>query len=215
MGQAESSAPIIDVTYDELTYQALQKELNSQQVSFTPNRPTSILQRATMDIFGSILVYAATFIVCDLMRTMKSGTWTGLPWMIFGPWYALTGAPHITKIIGRDYPLVSTVLGDIRDFFGSKFMSVSDCDKQYQSDLTSCRNKDYSGWQHFWNDTEEECEQEAGYDRTECIQNTPTVQNCYHQIDKLIEECEESGKDHNYCKQLYDNDWNDCLIQNL
>ena len=92
------TTPIVEVYYDELTYEMLKEEIYSEQIQVSTNRPSSPLQRLTQDIFGLLALYGLTFVVCDLLRTMKTGNWTSLVWMFIGPWKSLTGAPLITKL---------------------------------------------------------------------------------------------------------------------
>lgn len=101
MGQAlsgEPAAPIIDVGYEELTYRMLQEEMNSEKLTFTPNRPQSFVQRFFMDLFGGLLLYGGTFIVCDLLRAACTGEWTRLEWMFLGPWNYITGSPLLHRL---------------------------------------------------------------------------------------------------------------------
>lgn len=83
---------------DEMIYENIIKEEYKNQINFQPNKPSSPLSRAFSDLLGAGLIYAGTFLICDIVRTLKTGSWTGLYWMILGPWNYITGSPIITRI---------------------------------------------------------------------------------------------------------------------
>ena len=167
MGQSLSSPdpPIIDVGYDELTYQMLEKEMRSEQLQFNPNRPQSIIQRTFMDFFGSVLIYAGCFVVCDVMRTMATGHWTNLYWMFLGPWNAITGAPLLHKVT------------HIFDAHQNHERQLTHCENAYSAKLTKCDLEEVlDGFT-----TARDCRTHAKMDYFNCYLNSSECQSCINE----------------------------------
>ena len=102
---ADSSAPIVivydsDVTYnqattqmadsgvyDKLTFELLMDETKQNKLKVQSNKPNGPIDRLLSDVLGLVVLYATTFLFCDLYRTWKTGRWTRLMWM-FLIWFA-------------------------------------------------------------------------------------------------------------------------------
>lgn len=164
MGQGPSypEPPIIDVGYEELTYQMLEKEMRSEKLQFNPNRPQGVIQRVFMDFFGSVLIYAACFVVCDAMRTMKTGNWTNMYWMFLGPWNALTGAPLLHKIT------------HIFDAHQNHSRQLTHCENAYNAKLDKCDLQSVLDGFAAGRD----CRTEANMDYFNCYLQSGECQSC-------------------------------------
>lgn len=92
------AAPIVDVNYDQLTYELLRKEYIEEQVDDKQQRrrsrrPSGPVNRILTDVLGLFFMYAVTFVICDMIQVMVTGKWTRLEWIILGPWNYVTGMP--------------------------------------------------------------------------------------------------------------------------
>lgn len=165
----EQGAPIIEVNYDELTYELLKKEYDEQYVQVERNTPNGPVQRILIDVFGLAVVYAFTFVVCDLIRTFKTGQWTRLLWMVLGPYLKFTKAPIIHKI--------AHFLGLDGDFSPQ----VTRCRDNYESDVVSCGLHPVPPSQF------RACMVEAQSNEADCIEATPEYQQCVDDYNAAIQ----------------------------
>lgn len=119
---AEDDVPYIIVYNPELTYSAIHRrqmetKIEKQNIA-QKNKPTyTTIQRLLVDIVGPIIIYAGTFIVCDMFNTVSTGQWTSITRMITGLW---------------DYR--HNILTDFRQFILNTLQELAgntvDCDKK-------------------------------------------------------------------------------------
>lgn len=185
---ANSSAPIVivydnDVTYnqattqmsdsgmyDKLTFELLMDETKQNQLKVETNRPNGPVDRLLSDVLGLIVLYATTFLFCDLYRTWKTGRWTSLVWMFLGPWNALTGAPLLHKI------------SSVFDSHGKG--TIQNCENSYSVALKKC---DLEVLDH---QSASQCRAQAQRDYQNCYMATPEFQECFSETQSLCEkEC--------------------------
>lgn len=85
-------------TYYELSEQ-MQKDLN--KIMKSEKKPQSLEQRAVVDITTAVLLFVFTFLACDLVRAAKTGLWTPIYWLWWGPWEWITRGhtPIFTKLV--------------------------------------------------------------------------------------------------------------------
>lgn len=159
MGQVVSTPPptLVEVSYDELTYEALQKQARLDKFTYAPNRPKGIVSRVAVDIFGGVLLYAATFVICDVMRALSTGHWTKVYFMFLGPWNALTGAPLLHRF---------TQVFDTR---GPG--TIQHCEDQYSVALKKCDLEYLSG-------EGGQCHADATAQYQNCYETSPECQQC-------------------------------------
>jgi len=188
MGQPLSTPadpPVVEVNYDELTYELLLKEYKQDQldehVNF--NKPQSILGRVAQDSIGAILLYIGTFVVCDLINMAYTGRWTRLRWMVLGPYNYITGAPLLHNI--------THIFDNIDD---NTSPAVSHCENQYDIASKACWVDDgiFTGFLE-----KKECQDQVDADYNACIQATPDYRNC---IDSVCYSWDSSGRDPQTCE---------------
>lgn len=124
MGQAESSPPLVEVQYDKLTYEELTKETRKSMMGADRNTPSGPIARVGMDLFGAVLLYFGTFVVCDLIRSISTGRWTHLIWSVLGPWNYFTGSPLLHRVT------------HIFDHVGGN--KLQRCEEKYSAALRKC-----------------------------------------------------------------------------
>lgn len=165
----ESAVPIIEVDYDELTYELLKKEYDEQYVQVQRNTPNGPLQRILIDVFGLAVVYAFTFVVCDLIRTFKTGQWTRLIWMVLGPYMKITSAPLIHKI--------------------AHFLGL---DGDFSPQVTRCRDNYENAWVkcglHPAPSQYRDCMAQADADEQSCIAATSEYQQCVDNYNEVLDQ---------------------------
>lgn len=130
---AEDDVPYIIVYNPELTYSAIHRrqmetKIEKQNIA-QKNKPTyTTIQRLLVDIVGPIIIYAGTFIVCDMLNTISTGNWTSLTRMFTGLW---------------DYR--HNVLTDFRQFILNTLQELAgntvDCDKKRNYGYDYCETK--------------------------------------------------------------------------
>lgn len=192
---ANSSAPIVivydnDVTYnqattqmsdsgmyDKLTFELLMDETKQNQLKVETNRPNGPVDRLLSDVLGLIVLYATTFLFCDLYRTWKTGRWTSLVWMFLGPWNALTGAPLLHK------------LTKLFDHVDEKSRAVNRCDSKYQSAKNLCGAKNAPILFGSSNEEYDECMSDASNAHTACIESTPDFKECMDNAESKNQYC--------------------------
>lgn len=157
MGQAPSSPPLVEVSYDQLTYEALQKEAKKEMFTYQPNRPSGLEQRIGADLFGLVLLYAATFVACDVMRAMITGHWTRIYWMFLGPWNYVTGSPLLHRFT------------DVFDTRGPG--TLTHCEDAYELAMKKCDLEYVTG-------SGSQCHAQATADYQACYENSPECQTC-------------------------------------
>ncbi len=194
-----NSPPIIDVYIEDMIYEELVKD----QLKIDTNRPTSPINRVVTDVLGFGLVYAGTFLVCDIIRTLKTGEWTRLYWMFLGPWNYITGTPLIRRF---------------HDQFGRK-TTAQDCteaylDAQYEAtwgdnrywetpeqtlptfDMTQQMEQNARDYKACMEQTREGfagegCYQDAEAKFVDCFNNTQDMNNCTDKLDIDAKNCED------------------------
>ena len=196
------------VNYDKLTYELLLDEEKQSELKVSRNTPNGPIDRLLSDVLGLAIIYAGTFILCDLFRTFKKGRWTSLAWMFLGPWNTITGAP---------------ILHRISDLFGavdSRSYAVSRCQSKYATAQKECSVGILDlGW---WDDVKEfdDCMYSAEVNYQTCMENTPDFQQCQRQAEDSVSDgwgtyCDEQGDDNPTCYHiLATNDYSetqDCL----
>lgn len=154
--------PIVEVYYDELTYEMLKEEMYSEQIQVNTNRPQSALQRLTTDVFGLAALYAITFLACDILRTLKDGEWTSIVWMVIGPWKALTGAPLISRLLNN--------LG-----YAGHSKDVVKCRSEYEDAVLECQKQNVFRPLELQN-----CCDAAMSTQQSCIADTEEYQECVY-----------------------------------
>ena len=154
MGQAESAPPVVEVNYEELTYELLLEESKEDDFTVNTRKPDTFIQRIFTDLFGSLFLYMGTYVICDFMKTVKTGKWSRLVWAFLGPWNALTGMPLIHKLaqVKEDRP-------------------VKKCDRDYYEAATKCAFTNLP-----WD--ADDCIAQAEAERTRCIKNTDKYDEC-------------------------------------
>lgn len=173
---ADSSAPIVivydsDVTYnqattqmadsgvyDKLTFELLMDETKQNKLKVQSNKPNGPIDRLLSDVLGLVVLYATTFLFCDLYRTWKTGRWTRLMWMFLGPWNALTGAPLLHKITS------------VFDSHGKG--TIQNCEKSYSFALKKCDVDILDG------QSASQCRANAQRDYQNCYMATDEFQEC-------------------------------------
>lgn len=66
---------------------------------YESNRPNGIVNRIFADVFGVLGLYFMLFVLSDFTRViLKGGSFYGLRWLFFGPYYYITEAPLLTRI---------------------------------------------------------------------------------------------------------------------
>lgn len=163
MGQAESSPPLVEINYDELTYELLLEESKEQdrEESYNPRKPQSLVQRLIMDSLGLFLLYIGTYVVCDLLKTLATGNWSRLIWAFLGPWDYVTGMPlyHKIKNAYQESP-------------------AKRCDFKYYEQAVKCSLTNLP-----WD--ADDCYAAANRRRTECIEQTDEYQTCASEMEEL------------------------------
>ena len=182
--------PVVYVYDDEQTYSSLYNERESLLDVTTRVDRKSPLERLISDLVGGAFIYFGTFILCDLIRTFREGTWTPLYWSIWGPYRYLTGAPILTRIIKRmdketcqdkyedylddcegrgfDPPLIN-ILNHIKEWNVGD-LTESECENVGQIRLIHCQNKGMQG------DTKEMmCQRQADNELIQYIQEPHSV----------------------------------------
>ena len=193
------------VNYDKLTYELLLDEEKADQFTVTKSTPQGPVDRLLTDVLGLAIIYAGTFILCDLFRTFKKGRWTSLAWMFLGPWNALTGAPILHKI--------SDVFGAV----DSRSYAVSRCQSKYETDKKVCVVPFQSGYASY-----DECMYNAELNYQTCMESTPDFQQCQRQSEESTNYttgvgryCDQQGDDNPTCYQIHTGDdfaeTQDCL----
>lgn len=187
------------VNYDKLTYELLLDEEKADKFTVTKSTPQGPVDRLLTDVLGMAIIYAGTFILCDLFRTFKKGRWTSLAWMFLGPWNALTGAPLLHKI---------TRLFDKVD---GKSYAVNRCQSKYETAQKECSlgRLDFG-----WDDKDEyySCMTTAEMDYQACMEGTPDFQQCERQAEDTANEyghgtyCDQQGDDNPTCYQIQTTD---------
>lgn len=176
--QSNQPAPYVDVYMDEIIYEDLQEYKYDNYVTKDANKPDSILGRVMTDLLGLTVVYAATFIVCDVVRTMSTGQWTRWYWMFLGPWNFVTGTPGAKKL---------------HELFGWN-VTTTDCDKGYYDGIDDCVN----GGTIFYSSNAPpdsgtyECTNDVIDDYTACMNSTKAGfegTGCQTQEDAALSDC--------------------------
>lgn len=66
---------------------------------YQSNKPDSIVNRVFVDLFGVFGLYIMLFILSDFTRVvLTGGSFYGLKWLFWGPYYYFTGAPLLTRL---------------------------------------------------------------------------------------------------------------------
>lgn len=66
---------------------------------YESNRPSGIVNRIFADVFGVIGLYLMLFILADFTRVvLMGGSFFGIKWLFWGPYYFITKAPLLTRI---------------------------------------------------------------------------------------------------------------------
>lgn len=160
------------INYDKLTYQMLLQEDKKNQLKVQDNSPNGIIDRVLSDVLGLVVLYAGTFIMCDLYRTWRTGRWTQIVWMFIGPWNALTGAPLLHKI------------SDLFDSHGagSGKPGIRRCEDAYTLALKKCDVDVILGGSHG------ECQAAAQRNYQNCYTSSSEFADCYQQT---LADCED------------------------
>ena len=175
------------INYDKLTYELLLDEEKANKFTVTKTKPMGPVDRLLTDVLGMAIIYAGTFILCDLFRTFKKGRWTSLAWMFLGPWNAITGAPLLHKIT------------KVFDSVDSQSYAVSRCQSKYDTAQKVCRAK------FPFDGSLDDCLYSAEVNYQTCMENTPDFQQCERQAEDSTDAyghgtyCDEQGDDNPTC----------------
>lgn len=174
------------VNYDKLTYELLLDEEKADQFTVTKSTPQGPVDRLLTDVLGLAIIYAGTFILCDLFRTFKKGRWTSLAWMFLGPWNALTGAPLLHRI------------SHLFDKVDDRSFAINRCQDKYDNRYKKCRAENH-GLTPEDNQEYQACvdAEEANY--TACIKATPDYRECTQDL---------GDGTYTYCIDYYDDHGN-------
>ena len=182
------------VNYDKLTYELLLDEEKADQFTVTKSTPQGPVDRLLTDVLGLAIIYAGTFILCDLFRTFKKGRWTSLAWMFLGPWNALTGAPLLHRI------------SHLFDKVDDRSFAINRCQSKYETAQKKCSVQYYlgildsvlgSGWDN--RDEYDSCMTTAEMDYQTCIKATPDYKECTQDL---------GDGTYTYCIDYYDDHGN-------
>lgn len=172
------SAPIVEVDYDQLTYELLLEAEKKSELHVETNRASSPMERIFSDVFGLLGLYIITFLVCDLLRTLKTGNWSSLMWIVLGPYKYVTGAPMITKIAEK----MIDKRGD----------PVSHCQTLRDDAKSACKEGSFllPGPFHVGTggDDYDECMQKADDAYADCIEGTPQYSQCVNDTNAVYDE---------------------------
>ena len=157
------AAPIITVWDDQTTYEKFEAEVRkySLQRDISENRPQGPLDRLLTDTLALSVIYGCTFIVCDALRSLVTGDWTSLIWMLLGPWDYLTGMPilsHVAEMLGWD---------------DSYSPAVNRCHKKFETAQKECFAGSIANPLAYG-----DCIQAALDQETSCIQGTDEYAEC-------------------------------------
>lgn len=180
------------INYDKLTYELLLDEEKANKFTVTKTKPMGPVDRLLTDVLGMAIIYAGTFILCDLFRTFKKGRWTSLAWMFLGPWNAITGAPLLHKIT------------KVFDSVDSRSYAVSRCQSKYETAQKECS---LGRLDLGWDDRKDydDCMYSAEVNYQTCMENTPDFQQCERQAEDSTDAyghgtyCDEQGDDNPTC----------------
>ncbi len=160
MGQTESSPPIVEVQYDELTYRELEKQSRKPMMGTNRSAPKGPMMRIGVDLLGMVLIYFGTFVVCDLVRSISTGRWTHLYWSILGPWNYVTGAP----LLHRATHIFDHVSGN----------KLQRCEEKYSAALRKCDAEYILGGLGAGG----QCHADATAAYQSCYENSPECKQC-------------------------------------
>lgn len=182
------SGPVIYVYESDDTYDSMYKERQSlsEVTTKSERRHKTPLGRIISDLLGGMFIYFGTFILCDLIRTVREGQWTPLYWSIWGPWRYVTGAPLVHWVkqhIGRD-PI--------------------SCQEGYDAMYQDCYMYDLEEADHDHEDNHEKEGREAVIDMTNALiamgfpiaydyGNRSAVDACYSIADIYLIRCQNKG----------------------
>ena len=157
------AAPIITVWDDQTTYDKFEAEVRKYSIhrDISENRPQSPLDRLLTNTLALSVIYGCTFIVCDALRSLVTGDWTSLVWMILGPWDYITGIPIMTKV------------GEMLGWDDDYSPAVNRCHKKFENAQKEC----------FFGSIADplvygDCIQNALDEETSCIQSTDEYSDC-------------------------------------
>ncbi len=158
--------PVVYVYEGDETYDSMyeERESFSEVTTKSERQHKSPLQRIISDCLGAVFIYFGTFILCDLIRTVREGQWTPLYWSIWGPYRYLTGAPLITRILRNREPKTcqdkyddylkdcknDEILGPVAQILDYMFdddrkFTDAECENMAQIKLIHCQNKGMQG----------------------------------------------------------------------
>lgn len=123
----------------------IDKTLNKEY--YQSQRPTSIINRVFVDLFGVVGLYLMLFVLCDFTRVViKGDSFFGLKWLFWGPYYYITDAPLLTRIWESKKFLkdLSEVRNDA-DFVWPDEKSCTQIGNAYAQD---CQHEKNSGKKH-------------------------------------------------------------------
>jgi len=160
--------PIVEVNYDELTYEMLVRaQADENRDDRRARRPSGPIDRIVTDLLGAVVLYFATFVVCDIIRTIYTGRWTKLIMSVLGPWNALTGAPLLHKFT------------KIFDHVTSSSRAIDACNDRHDAAVATCRIK-YNPIDWVVSKDYQQCMDDADNAQYACIEKTPEYKDCYN-----------------------------------
>ena len=72
--------------------------INQQELK-EAEKPSGIINRVFIDLFGVVGLYLMLFALCDITRTViVGGEFFGMKWLLWGPYYYFTEAPLLTRL---------------------------------------------------------------------------------------------------------------------
>lgn len=146
--------PIVEVYESEQTYEMVLALYNDMQRenNINLNRPQSPLQRILVNVVGFVALNAVTFLVTDIIRGAVTGKRPGIWWFFYGPWYYITSAPLINRIVTvrRFFKELKDGGLDIKPTDEEKFQHEGRCnDDFYQAEVNCCFKNGGDHWNEY------------------------------------------------------------------
>ena len=183
--------PYVIVYNPELTYQDINRKQLETKIEknklVTKNKPTYTgIERILVDIIGPIIIYAGTYIICDMFNTISTGNWTSLTRMFTGLW---------------DYR--HNFISDFQEFILNTLQELAgntvDCDKKRNYGYDYCDVRYDTIWQDIlgvfmpWKP------------------DTPDVAACKAKVDENYTDCY-NRTDEGQCSATATDYFNQCMI---
>lgn len=124
---------------DEIDQELADIDKTNNKEYYQSNRPSGIVNRIFVDVFGVIGLYLMLFILSDFTRVvLTGGKFFGIKWLFWGPYYYITDAPLLTRVWESKKFLkdLAEVKGDV-DFAWPENNSCSQIGDTYKSNCNS------------------------------------------------------------------------------